>query len=292
MIRLNYQHLRYFYEVAKHGSIKGAAESTHLTPQTLSSQIQLLEARLGQPLFDRIGRGLKLTPAGEFAMQQAEKIFAMGDALYTAMSDHPGTLAVPLHIGLTDSVPKLMASECLQSLLGKHPDRELVVSEGSLDDLMGKLITGQLHAVLTDREPQIDTPVAIQMNSLVSSRTTIMGTKQIVDNLVGDFPQCLNHAPMVLWADNSNLHTNFFGWLNQQKLRPKVVARCADSALMKSLAAAGNGLVPVPSVIAKRTSQQLGFIAVGEIAELRTTLWCVETANRKPINISWPTVPE
>ena len=61
---MNYRHLRYFWTVAKAGGVLRAAEQLHLTPQTLSSQIRMLEECLGHRLLRTAGRGLEPTESG------------------------------------------------------------------------------------------------------------------------------------------------------------------------------------------------------------------------------------
>ena len=58
---INFKHLHYFWVVAKQGGITRASESLHITPQTISGQIGLLEEQLGQALFKKVGRKLMLT---------------------------------------------------------------------------------------------------------------------------------------------------------------------------------------------------------------------------------------
>ena len=58
MRHLNYSHLHYFWTVANEGSIARASEVLHITPQTISGQLKLLEEAIGEPLFQRAGRGL------------------------------------------------------------------------------------------------------------------------------------------------------------------------------------------------------------------------------------------
>ena len=58
---LNFKHLRYFWMVAKSGSVAGASQHLHLTPQSISGQLGELEDSLGADLFRRVGRGLELT---------------------------------------------------------------------------------------------------------------------------------------------------------------------------------------------------------------------------------------
>ncbi len=65
MRHLNYNHLLYFWTVAREGSIARASELLHITPQTISGQLKLLEETVGEPLFQRQGRGLVLTDTGQ-----------------------------------------------------------------------------------------------------------------------------------------------------------------------------------------------------------------------------------
>ena len=64
MRHLNYTHLMYFWTVAREGTITRASEVLHLTPQTISGQLKLLDEAVGEPLFNRVGRGLVLTETG------------------------------------------------------------------------------------------------------------------------------------------------------------------------------------------------------------------------------------
>lgn len=287
MKRLNYQHLRYFYEVAKYGSVTEAAEQNFVSPQTISSQIQLLEERLGQPLFERRGRKLRLTTAGEFALGHAEKIFALGEQLTDALLSNPSEVRVPLNVGVTDSVPKLMASRVLLSLVAAEPNRELVVEEGATQDLLGKLVTQQLQAVLTDREPTIESNLAIHTQCLVTSDVVFMAAPDIVRGFDMDFPACLNQQPIILWSGNSSLNNSLSAWFRTAGLTPKVVARCSDSALMKSLATSGFGIIAVPEVIAPEIEQQHGLLAIGNAEGLTMSLWLAESTQNTPLAIQW-----
>ena len=78
---LNYHHLRYFQAVAHEGNLTRAAQMLNLSQSALSTQIKALEARLGQALFDRVGRQLVLTEVGRIALDHADRIFATGAEL-------------------------------------------------------------------------------------------------------------------------------------------------------------------------------------------------------------------
>jgi DNA-binding transcriptional LysR family regulator len=66
------QPLRYFSAIARHGSIREAAEELHIAQSALSRQIQKLEEDFGVPLFQRHARGVKLTSAGEIFLRHAQ----------------------------------------------------------------------------------------------------------------------------------------------------------------------------------------------------------------------------
>src|SRR3990167_8658643 len=85
MAALNFKHLRYFWMVAKSGSIARASEQLHLTPQSISGQLSELEATLGVDLFRRAGRGLELTETGQRLLGYAEQIFALGDEMLDSL---------------------------------------------------------------------------------------------------------------------------------------------------------------------------------------------------------------
>src|SRR5688572_18952948 len=101
---LNLKHLRYFAEVARRGSVTAAARALYLTPQTVSGQVQELEAAIGQPLFDRVGKRLVLTHAGETALDYGQAIFALGEELKTVLQGRARARSVVLRVGITDSV--------------------------------------------------------------------------------------------------------------------------------------------------------------------------------------------
>ena len=65
MTNLNFKHLRYFWMVAKTGSVARAGEQLLLTPQSISGKIGVLEDSLGVQLFQKVGRGLVLTEMGK-----------------------------------------------------------------------------------------------------------------------------------------------------------------------------------------------------------------------------------
>ncbi len=97
---LSYAHLRYFWMVAREGSLTRAAHRLRITQSAVSVQLKKLEDDLGQRLFERRGRGLVLTNAGRIALDYAESIFALGEELVEALEQEGRAARQTLHVGV------------------------------------------------------------------------------------------------------------------------------------------------------------------------------------------------
>ena len=102
MVTLNYKHLRYFWMVAKAGSIARASEQLHLSPQSISGQLTTLEEVLGVTLFQRAGRQLELTETGRRTLTYADEIFTLGDELLDMLRDPPAQHVLVFKVGVDD----------------------------------------------------------------------------------------------------------------------------------------------------------------------------------------------
>src|SRR5512146_1471972 len=102
---LNYKHLHYLWMVARAGGVARAAERLHVTPQSISGQLKVLEDRLGGNLFRKVGRKLELTGAGRVALSYAEEIFPRGEELEEALKHRRGAMPEVLRVGIADVVP-------------------------------------------------------------------------------------------------------------------------------------------------------------------------------------------
>ncbi|MET0194696.1 MAG: LysR family transcriptional regulator, partial [Hyphomicrobiaceae bacterium] len=115
---MNYKHLYYFWAAAKAGGVVRAGEQLHITPQTLSAQIKLLEEALGCHLLQKSGRGVELTPDGRIALGYADQIFTLGTELEAAVGNRgTGAQTLNFRVGIADAVPKAIAYRLLEPAL-------------------------------------------------------------------------------------------------------------------------------------------------------------------------------
>ena len=116
-LAFNHRHLYYFWVVAQEGSMTRAAARLDMAVQTVSAQVRELERDLGCQLLRPAGRGLALTDAGMVALQQAEQIFQLSQALPEQVLATVQTPSVRLAVGIADGLPKLEVQRLRSSLL-------------------------------------------------------------------------------------------------------------------------------------------------------------------------------
>ena len=280
--RINLKHLHYFHEVAREGSLTGAARRLHLAPQTLSSQVRELEQSLGRKLLERAGRRLVLTADGEVARDYAESIFALGTELGRVMSDRAQPRRLALRVGVTDGVPKLLTARVLAPLLERHGDRiEIDCVEGTVTGLLGRLAAHQLDAVLADQAMPQHLARSMRGRLLLKSGLSLVAAPSVRKGLSGKFPACLDGAPLIARSADSSLSIAIDAWLAERELTPRIVARCDDSALIKVLAQRGIGVAFVPTVIEADVARQFGLQRIGRVPELSELLYVIRPAGRQ-----------
>lgn len=263
MRHLNYNHLLYFWTVAREGSITKATQSLHLTPQTISGQLKLLEEAVGEPLFNRVGRGLAMTETGHLVYQYADEIFSLGAELASRVKT--GRVIVPavLAVGIVNSIPKLIASRILRPVLHADIPIRLVCTEGGLEDLLGELAVHQLDLLLSDRPIPAGLSVKAFSHSLGSSDIALFAKKGTTRQYEKNFPKSLDKAPILLPTNDNPIRRALDEWFDQQDLAPTLVAEFEDSALMKAFGEAGEGIFPSPAVISHEIEQMYQARQIG-----------------------------
>mgnify|MGYP001627888287 CR=1 FL=1 len=151
-MRLNYHHLRYFQEVALEGNLTRAASRLNVSQSALSTQIRQLEERLGHALFERTGRSMALTEAGQIALDHAERIFDVGDDLVATLS-MGGDAKPPLRVGALSTLSRNFQLRVVRPALSE--DFDLVLASGSRQTLLPDRLAHETLADLLRAEPVI-----------------------------------------------------------------------------------------------------------------------------------------
>jgi LysR family transcriptional regulator, transcriptional activator of nhaA len=279
---MNFKHLHYFWVAAKAGGVVKAGQQLHTTPQTLSSQIKLLEERLGRRLFRKSGRKLELTDDGRVALRFADEIFALGTELEAAMRQQRGSTGqvLELRVGLEDAVAKTVAYRLLEPALAIKEPLRLVCTEGQFDDLMAQLALHRLDLVIADEPLTSRLSVKAFNHKLGSSPMSFFAAPELAKTLKGPFPQCLNGAPMLVPGGSSSVRPQFEAWLTRQALHPRVVAEFNDGALMKAFGRQAHGVLLSASVAEDEIAQQYGLKVIGRTAEITDDFYAISAERR------------
>jgi LysR family transcriptional activator of nhaA len=265
MRHLNYNHLLYFWTVAREGSVAKAAESLHLTPQTISGQLKMLEDTIGEPLFQRVGRGLVITEMGRVVEQYADEIFTLGSELTQRVKSKQPGAPVTFNVGIVNSIPKLIAYKILEPALHLSEPIKIVCLESDLDGLLGDLAVHKLDLVLSDRSIPTGLNVKAYSHELGESNLSFFGTPELIAQYPGEFPNLLDDAPVLLPMNDHALRRNLDDWFDQSDISPKIVAEFDDSALLKAFGEGGSGFFPAPSAMKRQVERMYNVKAVGEI---------------------------
>lgn len=278
---MNFKHLHYFWAAAKAGGVVRAAEQLHVTPQTLSTQIKLLEGRLGCRLFKKSGRGLELTDEGRTALRYAEQIFTLGSELESALRNaRDGQRTLDFRVGVADSVPKAIAYRLLEPALALPAQVRLICHEGTLQDLLAQLSVHRLDLVIADKAMGKQTSVKAFNHALGTTAMSFFAAPVLKRSLKGGFPKCLDGTPMLIQGASSAMRQRLDRWLAEHGLRPQLIGEFDDAALMKAFGGEGRGVFMSPTVLEAETCTQYGVKLVGRTTELVEEFFAISVERR------------
>jgi len=277
---LNYHHLRYFWVVAKEGGLRRAADKLHVSQPTISAQIAALEGVLGEKLFRRGGRALTLTEAGHRVLSYAEEIFLLGQELFDAARQQAVARPLRVHIGITDSLPKLISYEIIKPIFKLEQPVLAVCREGKVADLLGQLAAYRLDIVLADEPAPSSLPIQVFNHLLGECGVAFCAERKLAATLKRKFPQSLCHAPALLPASNTALRRSLEKWFQAGEIRPRVVAEFDDPALMKAAAVDGLGFFALPTRVMQEAVAGYDFQLIGRVDDCRQQFYAI-SAERK-----------
>ncbi|MBF0218641.1 MAG: transcriptional activator NhaR [Gammaproteobacteria bacterium] len=283
---INYKHLHYFWVVAKEGGITRASERLHLTPQTISGQLSLLEEALGEALFNRVGRNLELTESGRLALSYANEIFSLGGELEEMLRHLPGGRPLVFKVGVTEVVPKSIAYRLLAPALQLPDSVRIICREGAIHTLLGDLAMHRVDLVIADCPIPPHLNVRGFNHPLGDCTITFFATPELASKLQQPFPYSLNGAPLLIPGEMTGVRRRLLDWLDGLHIHPKIVGEFDDSALMKAFGRAGAGLFAAPTPIAQEIEKQYEVIAIGEAQAVRDHFYAISVERK----ISHPAV--
>lgn len=275
MRHLNYSHLLYFWTVAREGSIAKASTVLHLTPQTISGQLKLLDEAVGDRLFVRAGRRLVLSDLGKVVFQYADEIFTLGGELaHVARGRAPG-MPLVLNVGIVDSIPKLVTYRVLEPALKLEEKLKLTCHEATLENLLSDLAVHRLDLVLSDRPVPAGLNVRAYHHLLGGSGVSMFAAPSLAKTLKKRFPQSLKGAPFLMPANTPALRSQLEEWFDTHDVAPLIVGEFDDSALLKSFGQAGVGVFVGPTTLEAEICQMYRVQTLGQVPNVQERFYAI-----------------
>jgi LysR family transcriptional activator of nhaA len=278
---MNLKHLHYFWRVARARSVARASEELHLTPQTISGQIGLLERDLGTPLFTKSGRNLELTDAGRLAFEYAQDIFKLGAELEQTLRHYPGgARSLEFRVGVADAVPKTIAYHLIEPAIDLAQPVRIVCREWKLDSLLAELAAHRLDLVIADAPIPHSLSVRAYNHRLGGSGVSFFASASLAKRCKGGFPGCLDGTPMLVPGADAAVRARLASWCEAKGLRPRVVGEFDDSALMKAFGKRGAGVFIGPTVLEAEIRAQYGVRLLGRTDEFAEEFYAISVERR------------
>ena len=232
--------LRYFEEIARVGSMRQAAERLNVAASAINRQILKLERELGVQLFERLPRGLKLTPAGDLMLRHVRATLHDFDRLRGEISELRGVKSGLVRIACLDSLLAYVMPDVITAFSRRHPAVTFQIESGVHGRVTHLIADGDVDIGVTfnlDHHPELvlsaDIPMPIM--AMMAASHPLARRKEVT---VGD---CAAY-PLLLQQDTQPIRSQIDTELQTlHKLRRPLVA-CNNMALLKQLVLNGLGI--------------------------------------------------
>jgi DNA-binding transcriptional LysR family regulator len=176
---LNVNRMRVLREVAARGSIAAAAEALYLSPSAVSQQMSTLEREAGVELLERIGRGVRLTPAGERLVAYTEQVLAVLEEAQADVDAVAHGVAGRVHTSAFPTAARTLLVPALARIRATYPRLQLKMVDLEPEEGIPLLRIGELDILLTyefamlppreepglERVPLMSEPMAIALSA-------------------------------------------------------------------------------------------------------------------------------
>jgi DNA-binding transcriptional LysR family regulator len=238
-MHVTFRQMRVFAEVARLGSVQRAAEALHLTPPAVSMQIKEVERQVGLPLFDRAGRRLSLSTAGEYFLVYARRLLATLKEADDAMARFKRVESGLLTIGMVSSA-KYFLPQLLARFHTEHPAIEVRLRLGSREQLVAMMQANEADLSIMGRPPKDSPhraePFAMHPHVLVTAPNHPFATAEHVA------AAALAREPFIVREPGSGTRAALEEYLDNFRLKPVFVMEMNSTEAIKQAVMAGMGV--------------------------------------------------
>lgn len=265
VIETNYHHLRLFQATARAGHVGRAAEALHVSQPAVSKQLAELERALGIALFDRVGRRLRLTPAGELALAYTDQIFGLTDDLHRALGDLKGLRRGRLLLGSSTTVGEYVLPRIMGRFQKAHPGVELVLEIANTAQILERVVRHTFDLGFVGTAVQHE---AVEVEPFVSDEVVVIcGPQEPLGKKASVSPAALQQRSFVVREAGSATRTTGEAEAARLGIRLKVTMALGSNDAVKAAVSAGLGL----GLLSRHAIQS--ELRAGELRVVRVRGW-------------------
>ena len=245
--------LRILDAVARTGSVTAAAKDLHYSQPSLSHHLARLEQETGAQLLQRVGRGIRLTPAGQLLAGRAAEILGRVEAAAAELSAHVGLSTGRVRLAGFTSVLSTFVPAAAELLHREHPGLELTLTDTHPPEALQLLRAGHIDVALIFRYTESPPEDAdIRLVHVLDDPTYLLTTSDA---------EPLGHyrdSPWVAGCERCRAH--LVDECERVGFTPQIAYTTDDMVLMQALVAAGLGVTMIPG-LALRSHHASGVVA-------------------------------
>ncbi len=257
MRSVTFRQLRVFTEVAKHLSFSRAAESLHLTPPAVTMQVKELESHVGMPLFERQGRQVQLTMAGEYFIVYAKRLLSTLKEADNMMARFKQVKTGVLTIGMISTAGYFLPT-LLARFQNEHPGVEVKLDvTRDLTKLLDRLHANEIDLAVMGRPPR---ELALRAEPFSPHPMVFVAPPRHPLLSVGHPPlEALVHHPLIARELGSEVRQAMDQYLREHRLAPRIAMEIPSNETVKAsvMAGLGIGFISLHAVVAELRSGQL-----------------------------------
>jgi DNA-binding transcriptional LysR family regulator len=250
---LDLTRLRIIDAVARRGSVTAAAKELHYSQPSVSHHLARLEAETGAQLMQRVGRGIRLTPAGQLLAARAAEILGRLDAADAELSAHVGLNAGRVRLAGFSSAIGSLVPGALAALARQHPDLQVTLTDTHPPEALELLRTGQVEVAVIFRYDETEPePEGVRLHHLLDDPVYLLSTERRRGLAA------LRNATWIAGCDRCRSH--LLSVCAEEGFEPRIGYISDDMVVMQALVAAGLGVTTIPG-LALRAHRATGIVA-------------------------------
>src|SRR3954469_24161249 len=250
---LDVNRLRVIDAVARHGSVTAAARELHYSQPSVTHHIARLEVETGAQLLQRVGRGIRLTPAGQLLADRAAEILGRIDAADAELSAHVGLTAGRVRLAGFSSAIGSLVPQAAAALARRHPGLQISLTDTHPPDAIELLRTGKVEVAIVFRYDETEPePPGVRLHHLLDDPLYLLSTQR---------PRTLAALRDATWiAGCDRCRSHLLSLCADEGYEPRIGYTSDDMVVIPALVAAGLGVATLPG-LALRAHPTDGVVA-------------------------------